>query len=302
MDTDLFKSITDNYDISPIVSVKPTKNGSGNTFYIETNDGVYIAKLNERIDFVSLYDKIQPILSEQGFLQSKVIRTKKNKLMASELFVLYSFLSGANSNSLNKQQILNAVKYMKFYNSTLASIPFSPLELKVDNHWDKANSLNFIINDFQYSIFELGSQNNNVLSDAIQILRGSLPILCDSKKQLVHSDLGPDNFLFTGNDVLSIIDFTPSYEHEFYSLCQFCYWVFLWTDTASKTILDDLLKVYNLTDVSKNDMSIFYTLLIKASLFRVVGMLLSNTEINIPNANKRIKILENTVLLYKSER
>ena len=46
--------------------------------------------------------------------------------------------------------------------------------------------------------------------------------------QLVHGDVGPGNIIFSGDRVVTIIDFTPHEATEVYALCQFFYWNFLW--------------------------------------------------------------------------
>jgi hypothetical protein len=295
----LINSITNNYNINPVINVTKTTNGSGKTFCIETHEDKYIAKTTERLDFISLYDRIQPILSEKGFIQSKIIRTKTDELMTPEFIVLYSFLPGENYKKLNERQIINAVHYMRDYNSALSAVSFLPAEIKNENHWDKAKSIAFLVNDFKYAHLDLERNDDEGLNEAIQILRENLSLLGDAKKQLVHSDLGADNFMFQGDNVFSIIDFTPEYENEIYALCQFCYWVYFWPETNNPVLLDNWLEIYHQKSVSKYERKLFYTLLIKASLFRAAGVLLSENEINFQSLNKRITILKNAILLYK---
>jgi len=302
MNADLLKNIFDNYNIGPIVCINPTSSGSGNTYYVETNNDKFIAKLSERPDFVSLYNKVQPILSEQGFIQSKIVRTKESGLMTLNSMVLYTCLTGDTYNKLDMQQIRDAIRYMKNYNMALLSVPFTPIEIKEINNWDRAKSLFFLVNDFEYVNLDLGEININRLSKAIQILRRNSSLLNEIEKQLIHTDLGPDNFIYKSNKVQSIIDFTPEYENEIYSLCQFCYWNYLWLETDDPDLLDDWLSVYHQRGVSRIEKEVFYTLLVKASLFRVAGILLSIKEKNKINSSsliKRMEALKNSIFLYE---
>ena len=107
-------------------------------------------------------------------------------------------------------------------------------------------------------------------------------------KQLIHSDLGPDNFLFNGDDVYSIIDFTPEYENEIYSLCQFCYWNYFWISIENEQLINDCLKIYYQRNASEVEKKIFNIFMVKAALFRVAGVIMAGNK----NLDNRFNILK----------
>jgi len=295
----ILKNISDHYQISSILTISPTAYGSGEkTFVVETRDAKYIAKLNERPDVVTLYDKIRPVLIERGFVQSKIVRTKANRLMTADSMVLYTFLDGAAHKKLDTLQTQNAIRYMKKFNAALSAVPFSPAELHEMNGWDKAKSLSYMINDFDYTRFGFGQNDLGRLDRAIHILKSNDLLLDQTKKQLIHADLGPDNFMFNSGEVLSIIDFTPDFEHELYALCQFCYWSYLWPKTNDPDQLANWLETYYQRNVSKAEKKLFYTLLIKTALFRIIGRLLSENAPDISVLTARMEALENVITLY----
>jgi Ser/Thr protein kinase RdoA (MazF antagonist) len=156
----------------------------------------------------------------------------------------------------------------------LLDVPFVPEEIKEFNIWDKAKSLDFLINRFEYKNLSLEQSNILLIEKAIQILSDNIDMLLKIPKQLIHSDLGPDNILFKNDSVYSIIDFTPEYENEIYSLCLFCYWNHFWNSTGGDS-LENWLKIYYDRTVSKTEKELFQILMIKAALFKIAGALMS---------------------------
>lgn len=294
---DLFKIIERNYDLKPIRKIELTKNGSGNTFLVQTEQEKYIAKVNERNDFVHIYEKVQNKLNQIDILKSRIIKTNNNLNMTLEGIVLYEYIDGENNISLSEKQIENAIKYIKKYNKALSLISFKNEELINKNHWDKAKSLDFIVDELPNLLLklELKMQDKRNIYYVIDILSKNKALIAKQNKQLIHSDLGADNFIFKGDKIISIIDFTPEFNHEFYSLCQFIYWNYIWhTPYINKSQINNYLRVYNEdSDINiENDM--FFILLLNAALYRIVGPLLDMFSRNINDYSglkKRFSIL-----------
>ena len=275
--------ITHNYEIEPILGIEKTLNGSGNTFHVNTESANYIAKQNERLDFILLYDKVESILSKSGYVQSKIIRTVKNELITPESVALYTFLHGIIYKTLTMSHLENALIYMKQFNAVLLKVPFASSELQIINNWDKAKSIDFLINHFQYRCFPI-KQEDILLMD-------NQGILAKAPKQLIHSDLGPDNFVFQNDAVYSIIDFTPEYENELYSFCQFCYWNYFWFSMQNKRLIEEWLRIYYQRDISKGEKELFNLLMIKTAIFRIAGSLMAGNMA----LDKRFDILKSTI-------
>jgi Ser/Thr protein kinase RdoA (MazF antagonist) len=294
----LHEIIEKNYNIGAIAKIEKTTNGSGNTYMIETNVGKYIAKVNERIDFVSIYNKVERALNSLGFIQSCIIKTTKNKIMASEGVVLYEYINGENHLVLSEAQSNNAIKYMKEYNKALKMVPFNKEEISVINYWDKARSLDFIIRELptltnKSQLEEIDRKN---ICETINILTNNKLALEKQGKQLIHSDLGADNFIFQGNEVISIIDFTPDNNHELYSLCQFIYWNYLWSaNDFDIRKVNNYLSIYNSDGALDNEDKGFYLLLLNTALYRITGPLIDKHERGISDYSslkKRFFILD----------
>lgn len=301
---ELHNVIENNYDLDSILKIEKTKNGSGSTFLVETENDKYIAKINERIDFVNIYEKVQDKLNQLNLLQSRIIKTNKGEVTTSEGIVLYEFIAGGNYTALSKMQCENAVKYIKEYNKALSFIPFKNEELTIKNHWDKAKSIEFIVNEFPDYLTELKleMQDKKNIYEAVNILSKNKAWITKQKKQLIHSDLGADNFIFRKDKVISIIDFTPEYNHELYSLCQFIYWNYLWsTPNINVEEINDYLRVYRLDSDTDIEESIFILLLFESALYRIAAPLMDIASRGIQDFSglkKRFSIIDGLIKIY----
>lgn len=293
-----------NYNIEPIIKIEKTENGSGNTYFVESELGKYIAKTNERIDFVNIYDKVQLELNGNNILQSKIIRTNEDMVITEEGLVLYEFINGNNSKTLNEKQLINAIKYIAKYNEALRRVPFNEEEIEFKNHWDSARSIDFITNEFPNHLIEadIDIENKKNIYDAIEISSKNKEKMLKQNKQLIHSDLGPDNFMIKNDEIISIIDFTPEYNHELYSLCQFIYWNYLWDNQSiNKEQINSYLRIYNNNDNQKDEITILYLLLIRTALYRIIGRLMEMLKKNIEDyttLKRRFKILGELLRVY----
>lgn len=297
---ELHAIIEANYNLNSIMKIEKTKNGSGNAFLVETKNEKYIAKTNERADFLHIYEKVQNKLNQLNLLQSRIIKTNNSEVMTSEGIALYEFIDGDNYDKLSKMQCESAIKYINEYNKALSFVPFKKEELIIKNNWDKAKSIDFIVNEFPNILteLELEIQDKKNIYEVINILSKNREKMSKQKKQLVHSDLGADNFIYINNKVISIIDFTPEYNYELYSLCQFIYWDYLWyAPNINVCEIDNYLRVYNLSDIDI-EYNIFYIILLNSALYRIVGPLLDMFDKNIKDYNglkKRFSIIDELI-------
>ncbi|QOR34380.1 phosphotransferase [Clostridium sp. 'deep sea'] len=297
------KILKDEYNVQNITSITKPNTGSGNTLLIATVSGKYVLKKNERDDYVAVYNKAQKHLTKKGFRQSKIVLTKDKKLKTANNYVLYEMIAGQTITDFNNKQLKNALQYLKHYNIALKSLDFCESEIKQVNNWDLAKSLNYMLNIFRKELnFYLNKQETqDILISALDYLAFHKQLLANSQKQLIHSDLGIDNFLFNEDEVVSIIDFTPEYEHEYYSLCQFYYWNFLYKENDyNHDSVNKVLFLYLNSQIKNQNKLLFNVLLLKACLFRVIGPLL-NSKNEEPSAglNKRIKLIDKVLQKIK---
>lgn len=300
--------ISSYYNISNVINVCVPKQGSNDTYIIETDNNKYILKKNQREDFLKIQNLINKKLSCQEVNINKIIPTINNKLITIEKFALFEYLDGNVYNLLNDEQIEKAIEYIALFNRSLKIIEIDDIELLNLNVWDKARSIEYITSTFinENSLVDLPSEYVKRLQEIVLFLKNNSSQLSLIDKQLIHSDLGPDNILFDEEGrVIGIIDFTPEIESEFYSFSQFLYWNYLWNSSEIK--YDDLEKFFiKYSFYSRNQISneLNMLLLIKASIFRLIGQLLYQIEIdnlNYKSIEKRINIVNSLMEIYFKE-
>jgi Ser/Thr protein kinase RdoA (MazF antagonist) len=292
-ESNLLNRINEQYSIGTIINVK--KSDTGNAYFVDSESGKFIAKTNERHDFVSIFNKVQNHLNINGFKQSRIIKTIDGKLLAQNNMVLYEAIPGTVHSKLTRDQSLNVIRYIKSYNTMLSQVEFSETELLRQNNWDKARSLEFIANELKPILNSITTIDQNKLEpifDSIEIIQSNYQLLTSLKKQLVHADMGSDNFIFNEDKVVSVIDFTPDYSYHVYPLAQFVYWDYLWqNENITQDGLFSYLEEYNREVDETVRLEVYKLFLIIAAVFRVAGPLLNMLENPISDLSKLEKRL-----------
>jgi Ser/Thr protein kinase RdoA (MazF antagonist) len=62
-----------------------------------------------------------------------------------------------------------------------------------------------------------------------------LPLISALARQLVHGDIGPDNVLMDGDDVVAIIDFSPHHQPVLFAVATAIYWYHVYGHDAPDT-------------------------------------------------------------------
>lgn len=277
------QSLMQEFGLDHIRSTSLLPGGSVNCHLVVTSDQSYVYKPAGRADFVRVQDRMQRALNERGHLQARVIPTRTGQLITSDGHTLLEFIPGEVPERFSQGQLQSVIRYSHSYNRALSSVPFAPEELAQDSIWDKAKSLDFICSQAESAgyLAALDGADSHLLSQAICLLRDQTTLLQALPQQLVHSDLGPGNVVFAGERVRTIIDFTPDYQHELYSLAQLLYWTCLYEwDDASLERLKAALPIYYGGDgaLTEQNKFLLFIQLIKACLFRVIGPLLQMIE------------------------
>lgn len=296
----LLRILQEEYQIGTVEQVFSAEYGSGKTYIVSANNVLYVAKENERADFVQIYATVQGLMRDNGLHASQIIPTRCGRLMAHGNTVLYQYMKGKAYRKLNHIQSVNAVLYIKKLNHILRQMPFNGTKISMVNHWDQAKQYEYLAERFlsAYGRYFTTAQKQ-VLVDATAYLKEQKYIYDKLDRQCIHSDLGPDNFLFINDSVLTIVDFTPEYANELYSLCHFVYWNYMCQhDTISHNEIIAILKSYSGNEtVSYAE---FIVLLIYCCVFRIAGSVMDNISrgsTDLSNLNNRFERLKSAMHL-----
>lgn len=296
---DIKSIIVQSYEIGPIGETENPRHGSGNTTLLEAGGKKYVAKCNERPDFIRTYAQAQVYLEQEGLRHPRLVKTRATAWMTPEGVALYEFVEGETVDIFSSSQLTTALKYLRRYNQTLKQVPLAQDDLEFRNHWDQARSLPFLVSELPsfLATADIPDKFKAVINVALASF-APLQQALSANKQLIHADPGPGNFLLSGDEIVAIIDFTPDYNHQFYSLAQFVYWTHLWPGAGiNRDALDYYLIQYLGEKVTDSDRLLFFYFLIYAALFRVTGPLLDclQRDGDVTRLSKRVEVLAQLV-------
>lgn len=278
------QDILKEYNIGNVIDVSRPQYGSNNTLIIKTANRKYVLKANQRIDYIKIQNVVNEELGEVDRVINKIIPTRDGKLLSYKHYALYDYMDGYVYNKLSDEQLVNALEYMATFNKKLSIIDISKVKFTEHNIWDKSRSLEYIVNDFEDDLINLKLTDDylNKFQDIIRFIKNQRHTITTINNQIIHGDLGADNFIFdSNNQVIGIIDFTPEVANEHYSLAHFIYWNYLW-DT-DKIVYSDIMSIVNIynrfcTQVIGERMN--FLLLILASISRLIGHVLYQIDEN----------------------
>lgn len=269
-------SIDKYYSIGLIINIQKTEYGSGNTYLVMSENGKFIAKVGNKEYELRLYDRVQKNVENIGIMQPRIVQTLSGNLISENGLVLFEYIKGETHKFVTNSFELKVVEAIYEYNQQLKNIPFNLSEFEVQNDWDRIKSLEYICNEADDVILDLLIDDawKYILIESIGVLSGEKERLLALDKQIIHSDLGADNFIFSGNEVIAVIDFTPCINNELYALAQFVYWNYLWRIAKpQKNSIDLYLEHYYQRSVKEEHYRDFYSLLLNASIYRILGPL-----------------------------
>ncbi len=224
------RSVSVEFDLGRFVdweSIGSARRGNGS---LTTDRGSYILKRRENQESVQLYAEVEVLLNSSGVRQARIFRKPSGGLITKEGYAVYERLEGSTSTTLSTAQLESTIAYMVKYNAALAEMPIPAHVVALDDPWKRAISPEYLIEDrpSQMDALRLSSCPRQVAERCLGFLSSEIQVYRDLPLQLVHSDIGPGNILFDGDEVVAIIDFSPHAAPELYSLCAFFYWQLLW--------------------------------------------------------------------------
>jgi Ser/Thr protein kinase RdoA (MazF antagonist) len=219
------------YDVGELTSLAPLPAGSKSACRVTTTRGSYLLKPVYRAADVELQALTAPLLTAHGIRQPLVVTTSAGGLMTSSGFVLLEWLPGAVTLEPRPEQVLAAMRHIGAFHAELGvlALAYRPDPGSV---WSQCADPGY-----------LGAQlpallSRNGLGDAdanraLDLLQRSAPALAALPRQVVHGDIGPDNVLMDGNQVIALIDFTPYWEPVLFAASSALYWYHVYGRAAA---------------------------------------------------------------------
>jgi Ser/Thr protein kinase RdoA (MazF antagonist) len=221
---DVVKMLRD-YDVGTLIEAMPLPGGSAQVLRVRTDRGAFVLKRAYDAAEIELQARVAAYLNHRGIRQARVIPTSAGAVVSADGNFLQEFLAGALVLQPTQQQTLAAMRHIGAYHRRLADLPgsFTPGS---ESLWQRVTDPAYLVRELPGLLarYEPGRLDEPVVAQALDILELARASLADLRRQVVHGDIGPDNVLMDGSEVVSIIDFTPYHESALFASCTALYW------------------------------------------------------------------------------
>jgi Ser/Thr protein kinase RdoA (MazF antagonist) len=213
------------YEVGTLIDAGPLAGGSATVLRVRTDRGAFVLKPAYRAAEVELQARAAAYLNDRGICQARLIPTTSGALVGADGRFLQEFLPGAIVLRPTRRQTLAAMRHVGAYHRELADLPgtFTP---DSESLWQRVADPDYLVGELPGLLarYEIARRDEPALMQALDTLDQARPRLADLPRQVVHGDVGPDNVLMDGNEVVSVVDFTPYHESALFAACTALYW------------------------------------------------------------------------------
>jgi Ser/Thr protein kinase RdoA (MazF antagonist) len=279
----LLRDIVTEFNLGNYADYKLLDERMASKFKLRTSKGLFFLKQSKDERGLALYKTVEEHLNATEVRQARLYSKPNGELISSNGYAVFESLSGQISSEINDRQLESLMTYLVRYNEALRSIRVPESVTDNSSPWKKADSLDYILTQFpgQVATIPLSDDVRTTIKKVLNILERGKESLEKVSKQLIHEDIGPGNIVYSVDEVVSIIDFTPSFGAEIYSLCHFFYWQFLCFNNSKldhQGIKRALSLYMQRSQLQEIDLNLFYLLFVNAAAFRLFGPILSSIE------------------------
>jgi aminoglycoside phosphotransferase (APT) family kinase protein len=295
--------IAEEFNLGECLHHEPIGKSGRGILALTTDAGRFVLKPENDQAYAALYSEVEQALNADGVRQARVYRKPDGSLISTSGYVVLEWVDGVGCDCLTSPRLASAMGYMAAYNSSLARLSIPAAVTDPDNPWNRAASFRYVLDELPDRIddIHLGPNAKAALVRSIVFLRERRASL-DVPVQLIHNDIGPGNILFSGDNVVTIVDFSPNAGPELVSLCHFFYWQFLWGKDV-ESAAGDIRESLDIYCQKKPGFSIaggdLHTMLVFAATYRLLAPLLAmETDFaayGVPTTEYRAGILERLI-------
>jgi len=220
-DDDAARSALSWYDIGVVLSLDRLPVGHPTLRKVITSTGTYLLKPAWRRADMALLAEL-PALGRYGVRQPEIIRTRSGQLVTPGGYFLQEFLAGEPELEPSGAQVQAVMRAVGSLHVALARLTVG-YEPDRDSVFVQVTDPGFLIAELPGLLRHYGLATA-ASGTAIDCLAEHQAALGELPRQLVHGDIGPDNVLLDGEQVVAIIDFTPHVLPVLFAATTALYW------------------------------------------------------------------------------
>jgi Ser/Thr protein kinase RdoA (MazF antagonist) len=217
------------YDVGAPIDVRPLPGGSAEVLRVRTDRGAFVLKPAHNPAEIELQARVATYLNRRGIRQARVVPTTSGGVVSADRNCLQEFRPGAIVPRPTQPQTLAAMRHVGAYHRELARLPgtFTP---DGESLWQRVADPDYLVRELPGLLAGYGDEP--AVARALEVLDQARRRLADLPRQIVHGDIGPDNVLMEGSEVVAIVDFTPYRESALFASCTALYWYHVYGRTS----------------------------------------------------------------------
>lgn len=212
------------YDIGAVLSLDRLATGGPAVRKVTTSAGTYVLKPARRRADIALLAQLSALRAHE-VRQPEVIRTRSGQLVSPDGYFLQQFLAGGAELEPSAAQVQAVMRAVGSLHVALARLNLS-YQPDRDSVFVQVTDPGFLIAELPGLLRHHGLATGPA-DTAIACLAEHQAALAALPRQLVHGDIGPDNVLLDGEQVVAIIDFTPHLLPVLFAASTALYWYHL---------------------------------------------------------------------------
>jgi Ser/Thr protein kinase RdoA (MazF antagonist) len=181
-----------------------------------------------------LYEQAARTLIAAGVRQARPLRTMDGSLVSQPGHTVQEFLPGDTCLRPTPAQTSATMRHAGAYHAALEQVPVPAWLLTAATVWDRVASAEYLVEELPgllrshgppgSAAGSPGSAGHGMVMAALGQVELGRPLMRQLPRQLVHGDVGPDNVLMQGDEVVAIVDFTPACQPVLFAVATAVYW------------------------------------------------------------------------------
>jgi len=216
--------IAKEFGLGQVLAAGPLADGHPDVVKLTTEHGAFVVK--PAYGDAELSERAARVLNRAGIRQATPLRTAAGGLVSASGRTVLEFLPGEPCLAPSPTQAASAMRHIAAFHDALRDVPVPAAFDARDTLWTRVTSPGYLVAELPGLLQRSGlpAEGRDEITAALQRLAESRPLLDTLPRQLVHGDIGPDNVLMDGDDVVAIIDFTPYHEPFLFAVATAVYW------------------------------------------------------------------------------
>jgi Ser/Thr protein kinase RdoA (MazF antagonist) len=210
------------FDAGPVLATEPLTGSSPGVCKVVTNAGAFVLKPADRVADVELQATVARQLNAVGVRQPRVLPTSSGSLVTTSDYILLEFFSGSVQTDPTPAQVRATMRHVATYHLALAQIAAGQRP-DASSLWMRVADPDFLVTALPELLARHGLTCTETAA-AIDYLDRARAAMAALPRQLAHGDIGPDNVLMNGDEVVSLIDFSPHCASVLFAVSTALYW------------------------------------------------------------------------------